>query len=130
MLFMLLYFLITSVSAAVPLFRQKPMFFSWKGLQTYRLDKNHPLKYQNTFTLPGKDEYSTRTLEIEKKRQGYLYGPSLLGNTSYFPTGVLGDAMVQKHIKDWLDDAAWITAVVEKEANAALVALKNAGSSS
>ena len=37
-----------------------------------------------------------RAQEIQLKRQGYLYGPSLMGNSSFFPTGTLGDAMVQR----------------------------------
>ncbi len=37
-----------------------------------------------------------RAQEIQLKRQGYLYGPSVMGNSSFFPTGTLGDAMVQR----------------------------------
>lgn len=38
---------------------------------------------------------------IVAKQAGYLYGPSLMGNTSYFPTGSLGDAMVQRDVAQW-----------------------------
>lgn len=34
---------------------------------------------------------STRVAGIEAKRVGWLYGPSIAGNTSYYPTGTLAD---------------------------------------
>lgn len=51
---------------------------------------------ETLFTLP---QYSTngtaRVADIETKRGGWLYGPSIAGNTSFYPTGALGDAAAE-----------------------------------
>jgi hypothetical protein len=47
------------------------------------------------YSLPVNDLASSiRQQQIAINRAGYLYGPSPLGNTSFFPTGVLGEALV------------------------------------
>lgn len=98
-------------------------------MQQYRLDQDDLEGVQGNFTLPVEDRVPCkRVLGIEHKRQGYLYGPSLLGNTSYFPTGILGNAMVQQHMDQWLQDASWLTSVVEEEVNVAAATLKKASS--
>jgi len=69
------------------------------------------------------DEPFQRRREIERKQLGYLYGPSLLGNTSWFPTGSLGGAMVQEHEGLWWTDAEWLKNAVRKDAESAASAL-------
>ena len=39
----------------------------------------------------------------------------------------MGDAMVQQHIDEWLQDASWMNSVVEEEAKSAAKALSKAG---
>ncbi|KAI9665926.1 MAG: hypothetical protein M1821_003861 [Bathelium mastoideum] len=68
-----------------------------------------------------------RRQEIEGKRHGILYGPSLLGNSSFFPSGVLGDAMAHQHQDQWYNDAGWLTKTVNEEATAAMLAITQAG---
>jgi hypothetical protein len=47
------------------------------------------------YSLPANDLASSiRQQQIAINRAGYLYGPSPLGNTSFFLTGVLGDTLV------------------------------------
>lgn len=123
-----LYLLAPSVYAAVILIQQDARPTSWEALPSSWPPKNPPRQDQSKFTISAEDKYSSlRALEIERKRQGYLYGPSLLGNTSYFPTGIMGDAMVQQHINEWLQDASWMNSAVEEEAKSAAEALTNAG---
>lgn len=123
----LLYLPIAVGCTAIPLLQQDARYGSGKSLQQYRLGQGNPDEEQGKFTLPIKDHSpSMRVLEVEQKRQGYLYGPSLLGNTSWFPTGVLGKAMVQQHVDQWLQDASWLTSVVEEEMNAVAATLKKA----
>ena len=125
----LLYLLIAAECTAIPLFKHVARYDSWKSLQQYRLYQGNPGEEQGKFTLPIEDNSpSMRVLDIEQKRQGFLYGPSLLGNTSWFPTGTLGKAMVQQHMDQWLQDASWLTSVVEEEMNAAAATLKKASS--
>ena len=65
---------------------------------------------KNTYTLPVFDPNSgERFEEILINRNGFQYGPPLLGNTSFFPTGVLGDAMVQADKQLWFRDVQYIT---------------------
>ena len=66
---------------------------------------------------------SERADQIERNREGYLYGASRLGNTSYFPTGLLGDAMVKRDVDRWYEDAAWVSVNVEKESQLAAAAV-------
>lgn len=66
---------------------------------------------------------SERADQIERNRKGYLYGASLLGNTSYFPTGLLGDAMVERDVDLWYEDAAWVSENVARESQLAAAAV-------
>lgn len=124
-----IYLLGTSLYASFSFFQQHPNLMFWKPQQSSRLEKSSPWKNRSKFTVPAETKVpSVRAREVERKRQGYLYGPSLIGNTSYFPMGFMGDAMVQQHVDEWLQDAAWVTGVVEEEAEFALAALNMAGS--
>lgn len=122
-----LYLLVPSVYAAVIFVQQDARSMSWEALSSWP-PKRITGQDRSKFTISAGDTFSSlRALEIERKRQGYLYGPSLLGNTSYFPTGIMGDAMVQQHIDEWLQDASWMNSVVEEEAKSAARALSKAG---
>ena len=66
---------------------------------------------------------SERADQIKRNREGYLYGPSRLGNTSYFPSGLLGDAMVKRDVDEWYEDAAWVSENVAKESQVAATAV-------
>ena len=117
---------IASHCLATPLLSQGPLIAFHKSLQRHWLDGSHLAGEQRKFTVTSESDVPpfSRAFEIERKRRGYLYGPSLLGNTSYFPAGILGEAMVQQHMHQWLQDAAWVTSVVEDELNAAAAVLE------
>lgn len=100
------------------LLRLQPQKLVWLG-------DDLPTREEMEFLLPIHDpEPSSRALEISQKRLGYLYGPSLLGNSSYFPTGILGDAMVQQHQHDWYADSFWLVNTVNEEMPKAATALE------
>ena len=81
--------------------------------------------YKQRFMLPSEDtDPLLRKREIEERQRGFLYGPSLLGNSSFFPSGVLGGAMVQQHQDQWYNDAAWLTQTVNGEAAAAMASIQ------
>ena len=68
------------------------------------------------FVLPFADSsWADRFLEIRRNRDGYQYGPPLLGNTSFFPTGILGEARVRHDKQLWFRDVQYITENVNKE---------------
>jgi len=76
------------------------------------------------FVLPEFDiNQAGRVEEIRTNREGFQYGPPLLGNTSFFPTGVLGDAMVARDKELWFRDVAYVTESVYREWPAAAQAL-------
>ena len=56
-------------------------------------------KGSDAFRLPMQDPSpEQRAQQINYHRQGYLYGPSVIGNSSYFPTGPLGDELVARQV--------------------------------
>ena len=74
-----------------------------------------------TYVLPMFDPNpAARATEIQKNRAGYLYGPSLIGNSSFFLTGPLGDQLVQAEVALWNKDAAPVRAAVQAEATPVL----------
>ncbi|KAH8722840.1 putative lipoxygenase [Phaeosphaeriaceae sp. PMI808] len=87
------------------------------------------LPTRGRFVLPDFDLQPTvREEEIRTNRIGYQYGPPLLGNTSFFPTGPLGDAMVLRDKQLWFRDVQYVTDKVNKiEIPQAARALSTAG---
>ncbi|EGU80482.1 hypothetical protein FOQG_18345 [Fusarium oxysporum f. sp. raphani 54005] len=73
------------------------------------------------FTLPNEDdEILIRKLNIQKTRKEILYGPSLIGKTSFFISGPLGDQISQRDQTLWSRDAAPVVQAVSHDAAAAL----------
>lgn len=66
-----------------------------------------------------------RAAEIKANRAGYLYGPSVIGTSSFFPTGTLGDQLVAKDIALWQKDAGYVQAQIKNEAPLAAAAVAN-----
>lgn len=64
-----------------------------------------------------------RAEELKRNQAGYLYGPSLIGNTSYFLTGTLGNELVAKDLALWEQDAVNIQEAIAKDAPLAREAL-------
>ncbi|KAK4450631.1 lipoxygenase [Podospora aff. communis PSN243] len=73
------------------------------------------------------NEPDQRVREIQRKREGYLYGRSLLGNTSHYPEGLLGDAMSMEHQQRWYEEAQTLKDAVYGEAGMAYMAVAQAG---
>ena len=74
-----------------------------------------------TYLLPMFDPNSAaRAAELDKNRAGYLYGPPLIGNLSFFLTGQLGDQLVQSDVDLFNQDAAPVRAAVLAEATPVL----------
>ncbi|KAL8704591.1 MAG: hypothetical protein Q9201_002238 [Fulgogasparrea decipioides] len=69
-----------------------------------------------SYVLPQSDPYpSQRAAEVATDRAGYLYGPPLLGNSSFFPAGTLGSQRVKDDVTLFTKDAAYITESIEKD---------------
>lgn len=95
------------------------------------------IRYGNTqntsmsYSIPTCPQNGTaRQQAIAVKRTGYLYGPSLMGNTSYFPSGSLGDAMVERDIAQWTVDYTTMQKLATEDAEGALQALAQVSSHS
>nr|P0CT92.1 RecName: Full=Manganese lipoxygenase; Short=MnLOX; AltName: Full=Linoleate 9S-lipoxygenase; Short=Linoleate 9S-LOX; AltName: Full=Manganese 9S-lipoxygenase; Short=9S-MnLOX; Flags: Precursor [Nakataea oryzae]BBC44107.1 lipoxygenase [Nakataea oryzae] len=83
-----------------------------------------PTKY----TLPHEDPNpEARKAEIALKRGGFLYGPSTLGQTTFYPSGTLGTAMSQRDQALWLRDAENQTITAYREANETLRDIQSHG---
>ena len=73
------------------------------------------------YTLPGlASDSNARAAAIQTKRDTFLYGPSIAGNTSYWPTGTLGNATVNSQFASLVADGKpQVTAVQADSAAAA-----------
>ena len=88
--------------------------------------RTHGNNYENThgggtkngsYVLPMYDPNpAARAAELARNRAGYQYGPSLIGNSSFFLTGTLGDQLVNSEIALWNQDAAPVRAAIRAEA--------------
>ena len=73
-----------------------------------------------TYVLPKFDnDPGARAKQLETHRAGYLYGPSLMGNSSFYPTGELGDAMVQDELKYLVPESEEIQSFLNMDTEAA-----------
>jgi hypothetical protein len=63
----------------------------------------HPHQYPSLFTIPNASNNSARAFAIAEKRAGWEYGPSIAGNTAFYPAGPLGSS-VAKEVADRFSD--------------------------
>ena len=59
-------------------------------------------------------------VEIQTNRAGYPYGPPLIENSSFFPTGILGEQLVANNINLWEQDASPVDEIIKGEAGPVL----------
>lgn len=71
------------------------------------------------YVLPQFDPNpSERLQEVAVNHAGFLYGPSLIGNSSYFPGGALGRQRVGSDIVAFQENAAFINQSIHDESGA------------
>ena len=71
------------------------------------------------YSLPQLDrDPSLRAQEVSLNRAGYLYGPPLIGNSSYFPIGTLGRQRVAADVNAFKHNAVFITKAIDAESGA------------
>lgn len=77
------------------------------------------------FGLPVfEHDISQRLKDVAIRRQGYLYGPSRLGNLSFFPAGPLGDRLVLDNLITSGEANAAATDAVDADTSEALRSVK------
>jgi hypothetical protein len=80
------------------------------------------------YTLPQHDPNPVlRTQEIATTKEQLIYGPSLIGDTSFFPAGPLGKQIVDRDVAQWRNDSAFVQTAAVPEAAAALAAVQANG---
>ena len=73
------------------------------------------------YSLPQFDPNpSQRAQEVATSQAGYLYGLSLIGNSSFFPAGPLGSRKIASDVAAFEQNAAFITEAIEKESGAVI----------
>ena len=78
-----------------------------------------PTYVEPKYTLPQFDrDPSQRRDEVASNHAGFLYGPPLIGNSSFFPTGTLGGQRVNADVVAFTQNAAFITQSIEAERGA------------
>lgn len=71
------------------------------------------------YFLPQFDPNPTqRVQEVAINHAGFLYGPPLIGNSSYFPAGKIGAQRVAADVVAFRQNAAFITEAIEEERGA------------
>ena len=71
------------------------------------------------YVLPQFDPNpSERSQEVAINHAGFLYGPPLIGNSSYFPGGALGRQRINSDILAFQENAALITQSIHDESGA------------
>lgn len=64
-------------------------------------------------SLPiGSQDTTERENAIKTKRETFLYGPPIIPNTSYWPTGSMGDSTIQLHGAQLAADATAVAVTV------------------
>ncbi|KAI9166385.1 Manganese lipoxygenase [Paramyrothecium foliicola] len=82
------------------------------------------------YTLPQHDAEEEQTLrrqEIEQKQADILYGPSLIGETSFYPAGPVGKQISVRDQLQWRNDSAFVQQAAAKEAVAVAKAIQDHG---
>ena len=70
------------------------------------------------YILPQLDPNpSQRAQEVALSRAGFLYGPPLIGNSSFFPTGQLGNQRVRADVDGFIRNAEFINQTITNESN-------------
>lgn len=84
-----------------------------------------PKYVQPKYALPQFDHDPVqRRTEVILNHAGFLYGPSLIGNLSFFPTGTLGKQRVTADIALFMQDAAFTNQSIEDERGAVVQKVK------
>ena len=77
---------------------------------------SNPSLWSPKFSLPQFDPNpSIRVQEVAIERAGFLYGPPLIGNSSFFPAGTLGGQRVEADVVAFTQNAAFINQSIENE---------------
>jgi hypothetical protein len=63
----------------------------------------HPYHNVSLFTIPDGSSNSTRALALAEKRAGWEYGPSIAGNTAFYPAGSLGGPAAKEVADRFID---------------------------
>lgn len=61
------------------------------------------------------DDTQSRVDEVAAKQEGFVYGPSLIGQAAAFPNGTLGNARAQSDMDLWNVDREEIDSAVAKD---------------
>ena len=89
------------------------------------LNTNGSTAKNGSYVLPMYDPNpAARAAELARNRAGYQYGPSLIGNSSFFLTGTLGDQLVKNEIDLWNQDAEPVREVIRAESTPVVGAIQ------
>lgn len=89
---------------------------------------SNPSLWSPKFNLPQFDPNpSQRAQEVTIERAGFLYGPPLIGNSSFFPAGTLGGQRVKEDVVAFTQNAAFITQSIATERDAVVQKITEAG---
>jgi hypothetical protein len=79
--------------------RNQICFVLWASTSVHGASVRYPHRDSSVFTLPNASGNSERALALAEKRAGWEYGPSIAGNTAFYPAGSIGGP-VAKDVAD------------------------------
>ncbi|KAH8096629.1 lipoxygenase [Cristinia sonorae] len=102
------------------------LLFVSLALSVTAFPKQHLRRQDATLpaTVPRKDPNpKARAAAVAARDEGFIYGPSLIGQAAFFPNGTLGNARTQHDMDLWAIDRATIDGFVAKDVEAVSAAL-------
>lgn len=119
MLFLLMLASLVTLASTIPLIENSDSSSISNISSTYSVNVDLPIPTK--YTLPSDDvDLLTRKQEIKVKQKDILYGPSIIGETSFFPSGGLGDQISQRDQGQWVKDSEFVVQSALSESAAAL----------
>jgi hypothetical protein len=119
----------------MPAFLKKQIYLALLALQAAAPSKtsppNIPLHAASStvtslFSLPiDHTDAIERSSAIQVKREGFLYGESICGNVSYWPTGFLGNSTTARDLARFLVDSQHSRTAMSIDENVALTAVRS-----
>jgi hypothetical protein len=70
--------------------RNQIYFMLYASTPVHEASVQRPHQNLSPFTIPNASSSNTRALTLAEKRAGWEYGPSIAGNTAFYPAGSLG----------------------------------------
>ena len=102
-------------------------YMLWASTSVHEASVQRPYQNPVPFTIPKSSSSSARALALAEKRAGWDYGPSIAGNTAFYPAGSLGGPVAKEMADRFSDfqDTVYVNVINDsRTAAASIVAVR------